>query len=128
MTSKHFILLLPGLALLAAPAARATVRLPRLVSDGMVLQRAQPLRLWGWAAPGEAVQVSFRGQAARATTGPDGRWQVQLPAQQAGGPYELTVQGSNLLTVRDVLVGEVWLCSGQSNMETPMSRVRDKYP
>ncbi|WP_317172697.1 sialate O-acetylesterase [Hymenobacter polaris] len=116
-----------GLGLLAAPA-QATVRLPRLVSDGMVLQRDQPLHIWGWAAPGEAVQVAFRGQTARATTGPDGRWQVQVPAQKAGGPYELKVKGSNELTVRDVLVGDVWLCSGQSNMETPVSRVRDRYP
>ena len=122
------LLLLLGLGLLAAPAARATVRLPRLVSDGMVLQRGQPLRLWGWAAPGEAVAVEFRSKKYTSTTGADGQWRVALPAQPAGGPYELTVRGSNEIKLRDVLVGDVWLCSGQSNMETPMSRVRDKYP
>ena len=118
-----------SLTLLAiAPKAQATVRLPRLVSDGMVLQRDTPLRVWGWAAPGEKVVVSFQGKTYSATASPKGEWQVQLPAQKAGGPYELKVDASNHLVVKDVLVGDVWLCSGQSNMETPMSRVRDKYP
>jgi sialate O-acetylesterase len=114
--------------LFTASAAHATVRLPRLVSDGMVLQRDAPLRIWGWAAPGEKVAVSFQGKAYSATASPKGEWQVQLPAQKAGGPYELKVDASNHLVVKDILVGDVWLCSGQSNMETPMSRVRDKYP
>jgi sialate O-acetylesterase len=118
-----------SLALLAtAPKVQATVRLPRLVSDGMVLQRDTPLRLWGWAAAGEKVAVSFQGKAYTATASAKGEWQVQLPAQKAGGPYELKIDASNHLVVKDVLVGDVWLCSGQSNMETPMSRVRDKYP
>jgi sialate O-acetylesterase len=114
--------------LVATPAAQATVRLPRLVSDGMVLQRDTPLRLWGWAAAGEKVAVSFQGKAYTATASSKGEWQVQLPAQKAGGPYELKIDASNHLVVKDVLIGDVWLCSGQSNMETPMSRVRDKYP
>jgi sialate O-acetylesterase len=118
-----------SLALVATTqVAQATVRLPRLVSDGMVLQRDTPLRLWGWAAAGEKVAVSFQGKAYTATASPKGEWQVQLPAQKAGGPYELKIDATNHLVVKDVLVGDVWLCSGQSNMETPMSRVRDKYP
>jgi sialate O-acetylesterase len=109
-------------------AATAQVRLPRLVSDGMVLQRDQPVRIWGWAKPGEGVNVAFQGKTYKATTGADGQWRVTLPAMKAGGPYEMSLKASNQLTVKDVLVGDVWLCSGQSNMETPMSRLRDKYP
>ncbi|MBO0359169.1 sialate O-acetylesterase [Hymenobacter sp. BT186] len=108
--------------------AAAQVRLPRLVSDGMVLQRDQPVRIWGWAAKGEKVSVAFQGKTYQATTGSDGQWRVTLPAMKAGGPYELNIKASNALSVKDVLVGDVWLLSGQSNMETPMSRLRDKYP
>lgn len=114
--------------LLAPAGAAAQVRLPRLVSDGMVLQRDQPVRLWGWAKPGETVALTFQQQTYRATTGPNGQWRVQLPALTAGGPYDLAIKASNELVVKDILVGDVWLCSGQSNMETPMSRVHDRYP
>jgi sialate O-acetylesterase len=117
--------------LLSLPVAReaaAQVRLPHLVSDGMVLQRDQPLRIWGWAKPGEAVSVAFLGKTYKATTGSNGQWRVALPAMKAGGPYEMSIKASNQLAVKDILVGDVWLCSGQSNMETPMSRLRDKYP
>ncbi|MFD2720379.1 sialate O-acetylesterase [Hymenobacter monticola] len=108
--------------------AAGQVRLPRLVSDGMVLQREADVRIWGWAKPGEAVAVSFLGKTHKATTGADGKWTVQLPRLKAGGPYEMNIKASNQVAVKDILVGDVWLCSGQSNMETPMSRLRDKYP
>ncbi|WP_229725115.1 sialate O-acetylesterase [Hymenobacter baengnokdamensis] len=114
--------------LLAAPVAHAQVRLPRLVSSGMVLQRETPVRIWGWAKAGEPVAVTFQGKTYRATTSADGQWHVLLPAMKAGGPYTLAITASNRLTLQDVLVGDVWLCSGQSNMELPMRRVRDKYP
>ncbi|OUJ74975.1 sialate O-acetylesterase [Hymenobacter crusticola] len=94
----------------------------------MVLQRDTNLGIWGWAAPGEKVTLTFNGKTYHATTGTDGKWRVSLPAQKAGGPFQMEIAGTNRLTVKDVLVGDVWLCSGQSNMETPMSRVRDKYP
>ncbi|MBX0290282.1 beta galactosidase jelly roll domain-containing protein [Hymenobacter sp. HSC-4F20] len=116
------------LGIVAAQPAAAQVRLPRLVSDGMVLQREQPVRIWGWAAKGEKVSVAFQGKTYQATTGPDGQWRVTLPAMKAGGPYQLDIKASNALSVKDILVGDVWLLSGQSNMETPMSRLRDKYP
>ncbi|MBC8081912.1 MAG: sialate O-acetylesterase [Hymenobacter sp.] len=107
--------------LLAQQPAHATVRLPRLVGNHMVLQRGQPLVLWGWAAPGEAVSVTFRGRTTAAKTdGTDGKWTVTLPAAPAGGPYTLRVKGGNELVVNDVLVGDVWLASGQSNMEWPV--------
>ncbi|WP_426491756.1 sialate O-acetylesterase [Hymenobacter sp. 102] len=117
--SSRFSLL--ALFLVAAPpAARATVRLPRLVSSHMVLQRSAPLPLWGWAAPGEAVQVTFRGKTAQTKAGSDRRWALTLPAQPAGGPFALTIQGTNTIQLTDVLVGDVWLASGQSNMEWPL--------
>ncbi len=108
-------------ALAAAPGlvvpAAAEVRLPALVGSHMVLQRDQPARVWGWAAPGETVRVSVGSAAGQATTGPDGRWSVDLPAQPAGGPFELTIAGRNTITLDDVWAGEVWVASGQSNME-----------
>ncbi|MBC6992389.1 sialate O-acetylesterase [Hymenobacter sp. BT491] len=116
-----------GLLLPPRPVA-AQIRLPRLISDGMILQRDAKVSIWGWAAAGEAVTVKFSGQTYRATTGPDGKWTIALPALKAGGPYEMNLDASNHLTVKDILVGDVWVCSGQSNMETPMSRVRDRYP
>ncbi|GAA4381202.1 sialate O-acetylesterase [Hymenobacter koreensis] len=122
-----FLLTLSCLVLPLRPA-QAAIRLPRLIGDGMVLQRGTPVQVWGWADKGEAVAVSFQGKTYRATAGPDGKWRVQLPALKAGGPYEMTLKGSNQLTLRDILVGDVWVCSGQSNMELPMARVRDKYP
>lgn len=103
--------------------ARATVRLPALVGNHMVVQRAAPVPIWGWAAPGEQVTVMFRGQAYSATPAATGKWQLTLPATPAGGPYVMTVQGQNTLTIQDILVGDVWLASGQSNMELPL---RDK--
>jgi sialate O-acetylesterase len=134
MSSSILINRFAGLALagtlasLAAAPARAQVRLPRLVSSGMVLQREAPVHIWGWAKAGEAVTVAFQGKTYRATAGPDGQWRVQLPAMKAGGPYELKIDASNHLVLKDILLGDVWFCAGQSNMELPMRRVRDKYP
>ncbi|RZK28862.1 MAG: sialate O-acetylesterase, partial [Hymenobacter sp.] len=103
--------------------ARATVRLPALVGDHMVMQRGTPVPVWGWAAPGEQVMVTFRDKTYAATPAASGKWQVALPAMPAGGPYTMTIRGQNTLTIRDILVGDVWLASGQSNMELPL---RDK--
>ena len=89
----------------------------------MVLQQQAPVQLWGWANPGETVTASIGNSSGRTTADEDGNWQVSLPAMDAGGPYELTVSDSeNELRVVDVLVGEVWLGSGQSNMQWPVSR------
>src|ERR1700722_2748175 len=116
----HIALLsLVGLGLCAAPFARADVRLPALFSDNMVLQQGMEVPVWGWASDGEQVTVTFRGQTAK-TIAKDGKWMVKLKKLKAGGPDELTVKGSNSLTLKNVLVGEVWICSGQSNMEFPL--------
>ncbi|OON67541.1 sialate O-acetylesterase [Hymenobacter sp. CRA2] len=118
----RLLALLPFLAL-AAPAAQARVVLPRVLGHGMVLQREKPVPIWGTAAPGEAVTVQFGGQQQRTTAGADGHWQVRLtPLKASAAGAELTVRGTNEIRLRDVLVGEVWLCSGQSNMEYTMRK------
>lgn len=101
------------------------VRLPKLISDCMVLQRDVDLDIWGWADPGTWVTVRFNGGYHEAQTGEDGRWTVTLPPQPAGGPYLMEV---NEIVIRDVLVGDVWLCSGQSNQETPIHRLVEMFP
>jgi sialate O-acetylesterase len=104
------------------------IRLPRLVSNGMVVQRDIPLKIWGWAGNGKTVTVAFRGVITSAVAGNDGKWLVTLPAQKAGGPFEMKITEDDTVILHDILVGEVWVCSGQSNMELPMARVKYKYP
>ena len=111
---------LAGLAVL-----RADVRLPAIFSDHLVLQRDTPVPVWGWADPGEDVAVSVAGRSAQAKAGADGRWRVTLEPLVAGPAGTLTVRGRNTLVIQDVLVGEVWLGSGQSNMAMTVSRARD---
>ena len=107
--------------LLAGLAARADVRLPGLFSDNMVLQQGLPVTVWGWADNGEEVTVSFRGQKAK-TKAHDGKWMVKLSRLKAGGPDALVVEGKNKIELKNVLVGDVWICSGQSNMELALSK------
>lgn len=106
----------------------AQVRLPRLVSDGMVIQRGTKVRIWGWAAPGEKVTVRFAGETLRATTDDSRHWEVLLPAHGSGGPYNLDVDGINHIALHNVYVGEVWVCGGQSNMDITMERVKRNIP
>ena len=82
----------------------------------MVLQRETKLKLWGWASKGEKVTIRFNGKTTKTTTGQDGRWMATLPAMKAGGPYTMEISGKNKITLKDVLIGDVWFCSGQSNM------------
>lgn len=101
----------------ATVPVRAEVRLSQVFGSHMVLQREKPLPVWGWADPGEKVTVQLGTATATATANDQGEWKVVLPAMPAGGPYNLTVTGSNTVQCEDVMLGEVWLCSGQSNME-----------
>ena len=101
------------------------ITLPKLISDKMVLQRDVELDIWGWADPGTWVTVRFNGAYYEAQTGEDGKWMVTMPPQPAGGPYLMEV---NEISIRDVLVGDVWLCSGQSNQETPIQRLVEMFP
>lgn len=91
----------------------------------MVLQRDTELKIWGWADPGERVTVRFQGKYYDTEPDPTGKWQVLLPPQKAGGPFIMEV---NEIIIRDVLVGDVWLCTGQSNQETPITRLVDMFP
>nr|WP_241739270.1 sialate O-acetylesterase [Pontibacter beigongshangensis] len=112
--------------LLQIPAL-AQITLPSLIQDGMVLQRDARLKIWGWASPGEKINITFNGKRASATTAADGKWQATLPAMKAGGPYTMVLKGRNTLTLKDVLVGDVWFCSGQSNMVHQLSRHHIAY-
>lgn len=116
-----------ALMLLAMPLAQAKVTLPLMFSDGAVVQRDRPLPVWGWATPGAKVEVAFDGRSAQTIAAPDGAWRVELPAHAAGGPFVLNVneRGGDSVAVRDVLVGDVWLASGQSNMEWPVEQAQD---
>ena len=104
-------------ALLAPMSVSADVVLAPLFTDHAVLQQGKPVPVWGRAAPNEKVTVAFRDQVVAATAGADGRWMVYLDALKPGAPAELVVSGQNTIRLQDVLVGEVWVCSGQSNME-----------
>ena len=99
---------------------RAEVRLPAIIGDNMVLQQRTKVRIWGSASPNEKVAVTFQNKSANAVADAHGYWEVFIGPFKAGGPSELTIKGANVLTIKNVLVGEVWLCSGQSNMEWPL--------
>jgi len=120
---KHHLSCASLLAVLtfAAASSPAEVRLPALFSDNMVLQQGTKAPVWGWADDGEQVTVRFRGQSLRTTT-KNGKWMVKLKALNTGGPDDLVVEGKNRIEIKNVLVGEVWVCSGQSNMELPIER------
>ena len=107
---------------LSAATVHAEVSLPKVFSSHMVIQRDMPIHVWGSAAPGEQVSVSFHNSNAAATADNLGRWSVYLPAQPAGGnPSTLTVRAANTITLDDILLGDLWLASGQSNMEMPLA-------
>jgi sialate O-acetylesterase len=109
--------------LLSSVCAHAEVRLPHVFSDHAVLQRDRPVRVWGWADPQEQVNVRFHAQALNATADTLGNWEVWLKPEAAGGPWTLTVEGQSpsvVLERKDILVGDVWFASGQSNMEFPL--------
>lgn len=122
---RKFIASLLLLSALVPQTLSAAVRLPKVISECMVLQRGTPLKIWGWADPAENVTVRFRGDHFYTQADADGNWSVTLPSQTAGGPFLLEV---NDIVIRDVLVGDVWLCSGQSNQETPIERLVIRYP
>lgn len=100
----------------------ANIRMPLLFSDGMVLQRNKEIPVWGWADANEKVTIHFNKQTKTIQADNNGKWMVKLAAEKAGGPFELTITGKNKIIIKDVLVGEVWICSGQSNMEFQVSK------
>ncbi len=130
---KNVILLA---CLILSNQALGEIKLPSLIGDHMVLQQGMKVHLWGWASAGEKVTATLNNQKAETQTAKDGTWSVYLKPMKAGGPYDLTLTGKNTLVVKDVLVGEVWVGSGQSNMWLPVSQVNNaaeeiaaaKYP
>ena len=104
------------------------VRLPRLISNGMVLQRDVPIKIWGWAAPNETISIDFINVNYQVQANSTGNWELQLQVLSAGGPYSMTLTASNSITINDILIGDVWICSGQSNMALTMSNVASTYP
>lgn len=106
---------------IACQVANAQIQLAKLFSDHMVLQRRSPIHIWGWAGSQEAVQVKFRGETQATIADATGQWEVFLRPSEAGGPFTLEVSGSNSILLNDILVGDVWIASGQSNMAMPVS-------
>ncbi|MCK5463485.1 MAG: beta galactosidase jelly roll domain-containing protein [Bacteroidales bacterium] len=113
---RRFILS-AGILLIASLILKAEVRLPHIFGGNMVLQRNQELRIWGWADKLEKVTVHFNEAVESTRTGLDGKWLITLPAMEAGGPYTMKVRGRNIIELENILIGDVWVCSGQSNME-----------
>lgn len=105
----------------------AQLKLPAIFSDNMVLQQKSESAVWGWANADEPIEVlgSWMNSPATAKAGADGKWQIKIKTPEAGGPFTLTVKGSNTITLQNILVGEVWVCSGQSNMEWPLRQCID---
>lgn len=101
-------------------AGVAQPTLPKIFGDSMVLQRDLPVKIWGWATPGETLTVKLHGQSRQATTGADGKWKIQLEPEKAGGPYDMELHGRTSRILKGILFGDVWVCSGQSNMEFPV--------
>lgn len=114
--------------LLFSTTAFCQVRLPKLISNGMVLQRDADIKIWGWAAPNEDVEVDFLSIKKTVKANGAGTWELSLSKLPAGGPYIMTLRASNIITINDILIGDVWLCSGQSNMAMAMSGVASTYP
>ena len=105
----------------------AEVKLPKLVSDGMVLQRDANVKIWGWASDGEKIFVHFIDSTYSTAANKNGEWEVVLSGLKAGGPYTMQINASNSITMNDIVVGDVWVCSGQSNMQLGLGGLSDVY-
>lgn len=109
------------LFLLQTGLLNAQLRLPKIFGDSMVLQRNAPLRIWGWASPAESITIQFHNQNKTVLTDAGGNWEAVLAPEAAGGPYQLRVKGKTDITLKGILMGDIWVCSGQSNMEMPLN-------
>ncbi len=121
------ILLASLLYLLMNSFSYAQIRLPKLIGHGMVLQRNTPVNIWGWSSPNENITIEFLGENHQVIANPQGKWNIKLSSLQAGGPYTMILKGKNQIQLDDIYIGDVWLCSGQSNMELPIRRVLPLY-
>ena len=125
MTLRFVTVFSALLACCFGSSAQAELKMSSVFGDHMVLQQKQPVRVWGWTKPGQNVAVELAGQSQSTVANREGRFQLDLRPVAAGGPYTLTVKADETRTFRDVLVGEVWLCSGQSNMQWPVQSAND---
>jgi sialate O-acetylesterase len=121
MSKRSFQILIFILGFIAPQTVFGQIRLPRIVRDSMILQRDTKINIWGWASKNEKVNIKFNGKSYKTTTGADGKWLIQLPATKAGGPYTMDITGSNKISLKEILIGDVWMCSGQSNMVHQMN-------
>src|SRR5687768_4815534 len=119
MNSGNMRGLVIAVLLCVALSGYGNIRLPRIISSNMVLQQLDSVKIWGWADPYEEVTVtpSWSQQGYKATGSRDARWEVKMATPAAGGPYTITIRGNNIILLENVMIGEVWICSGQSNME-----------
>ncbi len=120
MKTNNCCLLLLASTVLTSIPAMADVRLPKIFTNNMMLQRDQPVRVWGWADAGESVSATLDGKSASTNANESGRWALELPPLKAGENLELAVKGNNTLTLSNIIIGDIWFCSGQSNMEWNM--------
>jgi sialate O-acetylesterase len=116
------------LCLLYCLGIQAQIRLPKLISDNIILQRDQDIKIWGWASPDEKITISFNTKSFKTTTSKSGKWELLLPAQSAGRGYKMVLKGKNEIIIKNIAFGDVWLCSGQSNMTITMERVKERFP
>lgn len=131
MTGKKFNMikrLLLFYFIISGAVVFARVKLPKLISNGMILQRNAEVNIWGWASANEKITIHFIDKEYSTVADNTGNWKILLKDMKAGGPYKMTIKASNEIEITDILVGDVWLCSGQSNMELPMRRVSWNYP
>ena len=120
MKNLFRITIFATLAACSASVGKCDARVPAILSSHMVLQRDRPIHIWGWADPAEKVSIRMHGLSGTATADGLGKWSVYLPPQPAGGPYQLTVAANNNIALDDIMIGDVWFASGQSNMEMPL--------
>ncbi|MFC1569233.1 sialate O-acetylesterase [bacterium] len=125
--NRTFQMILFFLFIGLSPLIFGEVTLPRLISDGMVLQRDADVKIWGWASAGEEISLQFIDNQYTTSADDQGNWKITLSDLEAGGPYEMHINASNQVSIQDILIGDVWICSGQSNMVLPMKRVNDLY-
>ena len=121
------IMLLFILIIITSVTTFSEVKLPRLISDGMILQRNVNVNIWGWAANNEKISIHFLDSTYNITADNNGDWSITLPKLKAGGPYKMQINASNNITINNIMIGDVWVCSGQSNMELYMHDVRWVY-
>lgn len=124
---KNSLIILLTLFSFQINTVAAQIKLPKLISNGMVLQRNEELKIWGWASANESITLKLNSKTYNTKADKYGNWSLLLPKQKVGGPYQMVLEGSNTITISDIMFGDVWVCSGQSNMELPMERLKEKY-